>query len=271
MKTSYQSYLAQSRALLKEQSRGYGIVLTFLIILDFILWKKEVNLQGFYFFNDLALILPNWFSAHLTDLGSGTLVIGLSLCFLVFRPELICRMLIAGVICAVLVTILKHYFDVLRPAAILNSLNIIGNIHFKDSFPSGHTAAVFVFAGSLYLSLNHIGIKVILLVMASLVGISRIIVGAHWPTDIVMGAIIGMFSAYLAANVCPPIWLTVKMRLLSFIAIFITLIVSEIQGEYDFPLLPSVKILRWIIIFLSLILIMRHIFLFWLIKKPKNI
>lgn len=271
MKTSYQSYLAQSRALLNEQSRGYGIVLVFLIILDFILLKKDVNLWLFSFFNHLALILPNWFSAHLTDLGSATTAIGLSLCFLVFRPELICRMFIAGVVCSLLVMLLKHYFDVLRPAAVLDTLNIVGNIHFKYSFPSGHTAAAFVVAGSLYLSLNHFWIKSVLLIVASFVGISRIIVGAHWPTDIVMGAIVGLFSAYLAAKLCPPIWLTPKVRLFSFMAVFIVLVVSEIQGEYDFPFLPSVEILRWLIIFLSLILIMRHIFLFWLIQKPKKI
>lgn len=271
MKPSYQSHMAQSRVLLKEQSRGYSVLLGILVIITFILFQQQVNLLVFHFLNDLALVLPHWFSAHLTDLGHGSTVIGLSLCFLVFRPELICRMLLAGIICVFLVWGLKHYFDVLRPAAIVNSLNIIGNIQFKYSFPSGHTAAAFVFAGSLYLSLNLRWIKILLLVVASLVGMSRVIVGAHWPSDIAMGAIIGLFSAYLAAKLLPPIWLSAKVRLLCFVTIFITLVISEIEGENDFPSLPSVKVLRWMIIFLSLILIMRHALLFWLISKPKKI
>ncbi|WP_298775181.1 phosphatase PAP2 family protein [uncultured Shewanella sp.] len=271
MKPSYQSHVAQSRTLLKEQSRGYGLLLGILVIVNFILFKKQVDLSVFYFLNNLALDFPHWFFAHLTDLGSGATVIGLSLCFLVFRPELICRMLVAGIICSLLVWGLKHYFDVLRPAAVVNSLNIIGNIHFKYSFPSGHTAAAFVFAGSLYLSLNPIWIKMVLLVVASFVGMSRVVVGAHWPSDIAMGAIIGLFSAYSAAKLLPPIWLIAKVRLLCFVTIFIALVIAEIEGEYDFPQLPSVKVFRWMIIFLSLILIMRHVLLSWLINKPKKV
>ncbi|WP_299495873.1 phosphatase PAP2 family protein [uncultured Shewanella sp.] len=271
MKSSYQSHFAQSRAFLREQRRGYSIILTGLVILYLILLKKEVNVYGFHFFNHLALIFPHWFSAQLTDLGSGVGVVGLSLCFLIFRPELICRMLIAGIICGLLVTVSKHYFDVLRPAAILSSLNIIGNIHFKFSFPSGHTAAAFVFAGSVYLACRHRGVKAGLLIMAGFVGISRIIVGAHWPTDVAMGAIIGLGSAYLAAHICPTIWLGIRLRLLSFITIFVVLMVTEIKGEYDFPLMASVKVFRWVMIFIALILIVRHILLFWLIVKPKKI
>lgn len=63
------------------------------------------------------------------------------------------------------------------------------------SFPSGHTITAFAFAMGLGYLLpkwrNH------LLGAAALIGVSRIVLGAHYASDVVAGAWIGIVSAFL--------------------------------------------------------------------------
>lgn len=66
----------------------------------------------------------------------------------------------------------------------------------KFSLPSGHSAGAFLFAtvwGSTFPALAPL-----FYLWASGVAISRVIVGVHYPLDIVAGAMLGMFCAELA-------------------------------------------------------------------------
>ena len=61
------------------------------------------------------------------------------------------------------------------------------------SMPSGHTTVSF--AGLVMIGLLAPRYKVITWTLATLVAVSRVAVGAHWPTDVVLGAFIGMALA----------------------------------------------------------------------------
>ena len=64
-----------------------------------------------------------------------------------------------------------------------------------QSFPSGHAIFFFALAGVLYCFNKKIGLWALL--AATLIGIARIYVGVHWPSDILGGAVLGLFTSWL--------------------------------------------------------------------------
>jgi len=69
----------------------------------------------------------------------------------------------------------------------------------KFSLPSGHTAAAFVMAGSIYCI--YPAYFCLAALWAIGIGMSRIVLGVHYPLDIVAGAILGIVSVLL----CQPL------------------------------------------------------------------
>ena len=62
-----------------------------------------------------------------------------------------------------------------------------------NSMPSGHTTATF--AGLIMAGMLSPKIKPVTWTLATIVGLSRVAAGAHWPTDVILGAFIGMVAA----------------------------------------------------------------------------
>ena len=66
------------------------------------------------------------------------------------------------------------------------------------SFPSGHTTTAFSTAASLTLATKKWYIAVPAFVWATGVGYSRIYLGQHYPSDVMMGALVGTASGFAA-------------------------------------------------------------------------
>ena len=67
----------------------------------------------------------------------------------------------------------------------------------SSSFPSGHTSEAFSTATSLSITFPKWYVIAPSFVWAGAVGYSRMDLGVHYPTDVIVGAIVGSGSAYL--------------------------------------------------------------------------
>ena len=71
----------------------------------------------------------------------------------------------------------------------------------KDwSFPSGHTTVSFASAG-IYLRILPRRYGIAALVLAVLIAFSRLYVGVHYPTDVLVGLIIGLLGSWVVYRI----------------------------------------------------------------------
>lgn len=77
------------------------------------------------------------------------------------------------------------------------SLTPFTNDNLYASFPSGHSAAVGSFFGAF--SMLAPRLRPLFLVGALMIGASRVIVGAHYPSDVAAGLLLGLWTAVAIA------------------------------------------------------------------------
>jgi undecaprenyl-diphosphatase len=83
----------------------------------------------------------------------------------------------------------------------------------EPSFPSDHAIAAFAIAFSVAL-IGGRRVGALFLAAATLIGVTRVLVGLHYPSDIVGGALIGFLSAFLVFATSGGRWVPI-VRLLS--------------------------------------------------------
>ena len=145
--------------------------------------------------------LLNGFFDYFTNLGDGMFSVFLVIILLVMRRfdialQILIAFLISGLITQVLKGLItsprpKEFFSVADNIYIVEGLTLSGNA----SFPSGHTASAFAMAVSLSLYSNHKFLDFLCLLLAILVGYSRIYLSQHFPGDVFGGAVIGVIVA----------------------------------------------------------------------------
>ena len=140
------------------------------------------------------------FITHLGD--TGIFWIALTVVLLLFRRTRRC-----GVACAAALVLnllitnaaLKNIIQRIRPYDVMDALKILVAPEHDFSFPSGHTACSFAAAWALLRTAPR-KYAVPALILAALIGLSRLYVGVHYPTDVLGGLIVGIAAAELAVG-----------------------------------------------------------------------
>lgn len=94
--------------------------------------------------------------------------------------------------------IMKNTIKRDRPQQKLRGFQSLIEPSDKFSFPSGHTAAAFVFA--IMISQFYPAMTMVVCIWALLIGVSRVLLGVHYPGDIIAGALLGSTCALVALN-----------------------------------------------------------------------
>lgn len=90
--------------------------------------------------------------------------------------------------------ILKHLFNRARPFTV-GEFNLLIEAPSTSSFPSGHTASSFAVLGTFIFYIKKYVFPVG--VLAVLISFSRLYLQVHYLTDVLAGAILGLFVAYI--------------------------------------------------------------------------
>jgi undecaprenyl-diphosphatase len=170
----------------------------------------SADLLIFYFFNHTLSsgVLDKFFST-ITNVNNWyiTYIILLGICFL--KGERRGKLAVLGVILLIILTdrlnatLVKDIFHRLRPCNVLiDAITPLG-CNGTFSFPSNH--AVNNFAAAVFFYKLFPNLKWPLFITASLVAISRVYLGLHYPSDILGGAVIGSAFGYLFA------WVILKL------------------------------------------------------------
>jgi membrane-associated phospholipid phosphatase len=176
----------------------FNLLLSVVFLLGFTLViLTGINKTLFIAVNTFGQNFYSFFWANLTFLGDTLAACALMVLFIRKRPDLIWSGLLATLMATLIVNVIKSYFDIPRPPVVIdkNLISIIGPSLSRHSFPSGHTVTIFALAGILVFYFRTFLSRTCVMLLALMVGISRIAVGVHWPEDVLAGATIGILCA----------------------------------------------------------------------------
>ena len=86
-----------------------------------------------------------------------------------------------------------------RPWVVMENFVTLVTSSDMNSFPSGHTCAAFAFGVALCAVLPQKWVKAAALIAAALMGFSRLYVGVHFPSDVLVGALVGSLCGLVGA------------------------------------------------------------------------
>lgn len=141
------------------------------------------------------IVMP--FISQLGDKGAVWILLGLAL--LIYpRTRKTGAALMAALVLEVMCCnlLLKPFVSRIRPCDVDMAVQLLVSRPNDFSFPSGHTGASFAAAAVLYFSGSRL--RFYSLLLAALIGFSRLYLYVHYPTDVLAGAALGLSIGWVS-------------------------------------------------------------------------
>ncbi|WP_235295790.1 phosphatase PAP2 family protein [Portibacter marinus] len=178
-----------------------------------IIWTSALILRLFFSKGEVLTFFSQFHSGELnlffiitTRFAEELVYTIFALIFLFIRYRCSLAIAFTGIGVTIVAGVLKRLFAFERPFKYYQNLGLeetyariegIEPYVGLTSFPSGHTMAGFALMSLLSLYLRNPFLSVIFLLVAILVGISRIYLGHHFLEDVLFGSILGVFISYV--------------------------------------------------------------------------
>jgi len=164
------------------------------------------KIAAFMLINQMHHPIFDQFFKYYTNFGDGLVWLPVFLFSYFYAKNRVPLVITNFALSSLFAVILKKlvYAQALRPSVLIQQgyhLHLVEGvkIHTSNSFPSGHTITAFAIGFTMILLVKKNNyIKYLFLIMAFLVGYSRVYLAQHYPIDVICGACIGIFSTYLS-------------------------------------------------------------------------
>jgi undecaprenyl-diphosphatase len=161
-------------------------------------WLKTHDTRVFFLVNRrFKYALLGALLSRITHFGGARATILATLAIWCFAPKPVSTVgmqaFIALALSHIPVAVVKKLYPRLRPYLVLPDAIPCKNPLKDHSFPSGHTTAIFSVIAPFVIAFNWIGL--ILIPFAMIVGMSRMYLGLHYPSDVAAGCVIGCVTA----------------------------------------------------------------------------
>ena len=160
-------------------------------MIDFLIFEKINGLvEKWCLLDNLAIFFAKYFDYFLVFLA----LLFLFKNFKKYWP-MIGKAILAAILARLGFTELIRFFWHRPRPFVTHQVNLLLNTEASSSFPSGHAAFYFAVSTVIYSYNKKAGFLFFL--VSFLISISRVFIGIHWPSDILGGALIGIFSGWL--------------------------------------------------------------------------
>jgi len=182
-------------------NRNFLLCYGFFFLAGLIFLLTEGKAETFRYLNPYHQTMLDLFFIRFTWLGDGLFAMAVIILLLVLRRwGQACQILVAFLLSALFAQILKNVFSMPRPREFFPPgayLYFIPDVTLNGhaSFPSGHSTSIFVLATMLAIFEPNKRLNIFYLLVAVSVGYSRIYLGQHFLTDVLMGSFLGVMTA----------------------------------------------------------------------------
>lgn len=165
---------------------------------------KKLNIQAFRGINDLGKEFE-WLNPIMAGIAENTIyLLAIAVIFFLFSRRdrlMIFTGLIALILAELAGKLAGSIYSNNQPFAELSEVNKLIDMGVNNSFPSDHSIIFFTMTVTFWLfKRKH---HYLWILLALIVGFSRIFAGVHYPGDVAVGGILGALMAYLAYRLIP--------------------------------------------------------------------